>query len=82
MLMVLFTVLPREAKYKAKNVIDTLVYRSGAALSSTLSTAPHGLGLGLSALCFLAAPLAGAWFAAALWPGREEKRLCAPRAPD
>jgi AAA family ATP:ADP antiporter len=72
---VLFTVLPREAKYKGKNVIDTLVYRSGDALSSTLSTALHGLGYSLSLLCFLAAPLAAAWFAVALWLGREEKRL-------
>jgi ATP:ADP antiporter, AAA family len=75
---VLFTVLPREAKYKAKNVIDTLVYRSGDALSSTLSTALHGVGFTLSTLCFLAAPLAGAWFAAALWLGRKERQLRAP----
>ncbi len=75
---ILFTVLPREAKYKAKNVIDTLVYRSGDALSSTLAGALRGLGFGLSGLCFLAAPLAAAWFAVAVWLGRQERRLRAP----
>lgn len=72
---VLFTVLPREAKYKAKNVVDTLVYRSGDALSSTLATALRGTGFGLSSLAFLAAPLAAAWFVAAVWLGREERKL-------
>jgi AAA family ATP:ADP antiporter len=70
----LFTVLPREAKYKAKNVIDTLVYRSGDALSSTLSTALRGFGMTLSGLCFLAVPLAAAWCAVAVWLGREQQR--------
>ena len=72
---VLFTVLPREAKYKCKNVIDTLVYRGGDALSSTLATALRGLGLGLSALSLLAVPLAVAWLAVALWLGREQQKL-------
>lgn len=72
---VLFTVLPREAKYKAKNVVDTLVYRSGDALSSTLATTLRSAGLGLSSLAFLAAPLAAAWFIVAVWLGREERKL-------
>lgn len=72
---VLFTVLPREAKYKAKNVIDTLVYRSGDAISSSLTTALRSLGLGLSALCFLAAPLAAAWLTVAVWLGHRQQRL-------
>ena len=71
----LFTVLPREAKYKAKNVVDTLVYRSGDALSSTLTTALHGLGYGLATLSLLAAPLAAAWFAVAMWLGKKERAL-------
>lgn len=72
---VLFTVLPREAKYKAKNVIDTLVYRSGDALSSTLTTALRGLGFGLAGISFLAVPLAAAWLAVAMWLGRKERLL-------
>jgi ATP:ADP antiporter, AAA family len=74
---VLFTVVPREDKYKAKNVIDTLVYRGGDALSSTVAATLRGLGLGLSGLCFMAVPLAAAWFAVAVWLGHKLKRLSA-----
>jgi AAA family ATP:ADP antiporter len=49
---VLFTVVAREEKYKAKNVIDTAVYRGGDMLSSWLVAALRGLGLGLPALSF------------------------------
>jgi AAA family ATP:ADP antiporter len=72
---VLFTVIPRESKYKAKNVIDTVVYRGGDALSSTIATALRGLGFGLSALAFLAVPLSLAWLAVALWLGRRHRVL-------
>src|SRR5262245_17973889 len=74
---VLFTVVPREAKYKAKNVIDTLVYRGGDALSSTIAAALRGLGLGLSGLCLMAVPLAAAWFGVAVWLGHKQQRLSA-----
>lgn len=72
---ILFTVVPREEKYKAKNVIDTVVYRGGDALSGWMVTALRGLGLGLSALSFIAVPLAAAWFAVALWLGRRQEAL-------
>jgi AAA family ATP:ADP antiporter len=68
---ILFTVVPRTEKYKAKNVIDTVVYRGGDMLSSWLVAALRGLGLGLPALSFAAVPLAAAWFATALWLGRK-----------
>jgi len=67
---VLFTVVAREAKYKAKNVIDTVVYRGGDVLASWLVALLRGLGLGLSALSFAAVPLALAWLGAAVWLGR------------
>jgi len=70
---ILFTVVPREAKYKAKNVIDTVVYRGGDAISGWLVTVLRGLGLGLSALSFAAVPLAVAWFGVALWLGRKQE---------
>jgi AAA family ATP:ADP antiporter len=74
---ILFTVVPRAAKYKAKNVIDTVVYRGGDALSSTIAAALRGLGIGLSGLSFLAAPLAVAWLAVAVWLGRRQSVLAA-----
>jgi len=75
----LFTVVPREQRYKAKNFIDTVVYRGGDALAGWLVGGLRGLGLGLSAISFLAAPLALAWLAVGLWLGRRQERL--RRAP-
>lgn len=72
---ILFTVVPREAKYKAKNVIDTVVYRGGDAVSGWLVAALRGLGLGLSALSFAAVPLALAWWLTAIWLGRKQKEF-------
>lgn len=75
----LFTVVPREQRYKAKNFIDTVVFRGGDALSGWLVGALRGLGLGLSPLSFLAVPVALAWLAIGLWLGRRQERL--RRAP-
>ena len=57
----LYVVLGREEKYKAKNVIDTLVYRSGDVVSAWVYTGLQALGLGLSGIAFIAVPLAGCW---------------------
>lgn len=76
---ILYTVIPREQKYKAKNVIDTLVYRGGDAISIWVVTLARSFGLGLPALSFAAVPVAAAWFAVALWLGRRQARLHAER---
>jgi len=57
----LFVVLSQEEKYKAKNVIDTVIYRSGDLLSAWAYAGLQALGLGLSAIAFLAVPVAGGW---------------------
>ncbi len=57
----LFVVLSREEKYKAKNVIDTVIYRSGDVISAWAYTGLQALGLGLSAIAFIAVPVAGVW---------------------
>jgi AAA family ATP:ADP antiporter len=72
---ILFTVIAREEKYKAKNVIDTAVYRGGDMLSSWLVAALRGLGLGLPALSFAAVPLAIAWLATSIWLGRRYEAM-------
>ncbi len=47
----LFTAVPREERYKAKNFIDTVVYRGGDALSGwVFAAAPVILAAGLSAV--------------------------------
>jgi AAA family ATP:ADP antiporter len=57
----LFVVVGQEEKYKAKNVIDTVIYRSGDVVSAWAYTGLQALGFGLSAISFIAVPLAGLW---------------------
>ena len=70
----LFTLVGREAKYKAKSFIDTVVYRGGDVLSAWVFRGFQALGLGLSGLALLAAPLAALWLAGSLLLGRAAQR--------
>ncbi len=71
---VLFTVLDREAKYKAKNVIDIVVFRGADALSGWLFAALRGTGLELSTISLATVPVAGGWLVLALALGRSQER--------
>ena len=62
----LFTVVPRTERYKAKNFIDTVVYRGGDALSGWL----FGM---LGAVATLAAGLSLVWTALAYYLGSRMK---------
>ncbi len=70
----LFGVVSREDKYKAKNFIDTVIYRGGDAASGWLYTGLAALGLGLAALAFAAVPLALIWAAFGFALGRSRER--------
>jgi len=54
----LYVVLEREEKYKAKNFIDTVVYRGGDAVSAWVYAGLRALGFSLSTIAFVAVPLA------------------------
>jgi len=72
---VLFTVLAREEKYKAKNVIDIVVFRGSDAVSGWLFAALRGAGLDLGAISAATVPVTAAWLVLALALGRfHEKR--------
>ena len=71
----LFTVLDREAKYKSKNFIDTVVFRGGDAVSGWVYAALKGLGLGIAGLAAAAIPGAILWLAVGLWLGARHARL-------
>ncbi|MDA1195737.1 MAG: Npt1/Npt2 family nucleotide transporter [Planctomycetota bacterium] len=58
---VLYSVLPREQKYKAKGAIDTLVYRTGDALGALTSLALGVLAPGMALVTAFALPVVGAW---------------------
>jgi ATP:ADP antiporter, AAA family len=72
---VLFTVVPREEKYKAKSFIDTVVYRSGDALSAWGWRLLGSAGLGLSGVALAVTPLAVAWLLLARYLRRRHAAL-------
>ncbi len=74
---VLFTVLAREEKYKAKNVIDIVAFRGADAAGGWLFAALRSLGMDLRAISLVAIPLAAAWLALALALGRMQERRAA-----
>jgi AAA family ATP:ADP antiporter len=73
---ILFTVVSRESKYKAKNFIDTVIYRGGDAASGWLFAGLAALGLGLSGIAIAAVPIAAAWLVTGLLLGRKQEVLC------
>jgi AAA family ATP:ADP antiporter len=79
---ILFTVLPREDKYKAKSFIDTFVYRTGDQIGAWSYPLLTWLGLGLTGISFVAAPLAAGWCVLSLWLGRRQVALARERKPD
>ena len=74
----LFTVLPAEDKYKAKNFIDTVVYRGGDALSGWLKRALDVMGEHPQLAMLIGAVLAVAWAATGAWLGRRQARMDNP----
>ncbi len=76
----LYVVLQKDEKYKAKNFIDTVLYRGGDAVSAWAYAGLAALGLGLAAIAFIAVPLAGLWAIVALYLGRQHERISDARA--
>ena len=71
---VLFTVAEREEKYKAKNVIDIVVFRGSDAVSGWAFAALRGIGLELGAIAMAAVPVTAAWIALSIALGRTHER--------
>jgi len=72
---VLYTVIPREDKYKAKTFVDTFVYRLGDQVGAWGEAALGALGLGLAGVSLVAAPLSFLWLLIAVWLGRRQRQL-------
>ena len=75
---VLFTVVEREEKYKAKNVIDVVAVRGADAVGGWLFAALHSLGMELRSISLVAIPLTAVWLVLALALGRAQERRAAP----
>ena len=71
----LFNALPAEQKYKAKNVIDTLVHRGGDTSSSWIMNGLQAYKLSAAELSWLSAAIAMLWSAVAIWLGSQARRL-------
>lgn len=73
----LFTVLPREDKYKAKNFIDTFVYRGGDAIGAVGFAVLSSQWIGWTApnILLLILPLTAVWLAISLVLGRQQRQL-------
>jgi len=72
---VLFTVVDREDRYKAKSFIDTVVYRGGDTIGAWVHAGLVSLGLSVSGVAAVAVPVALCWLATAWWLGRTHDRL-------
>jgi AAA family ATP:ADP antiporter len=71
----LFTVVPREEKYQAKNVIETVVHRGADATGTGIVSLLHTWGMGLAHMAFAAMPIAVLWVGTGLWLGRRHERI-------
>ena len=74
---VLYTVVPREDRYKAKSFIDTVVYRAGDQVGAWSFTWLSGIGLGPNQIGLAAVIVSAIWLANALWLGREQDAMAA-----
>ncbi|MDE1973275.1 MAG: MFS transporter [Hyphomicrobiales bacterium] len=70
---VFFTVLDREEKYKAKNLIDVVIYRGSDALYGWVFDSLQALGLKLGAIALVALPVAAGWLALSALLGRAQE---------
>jgi len=75
----LFTAVDRETRFKAKPVIDIVIYRGGDMLNAWAFTGlTQGLGLGLGAVALVGAGICVAWAATGIFLGRYFHRIQTP----
>jgi AAA family ATP:ADP antiporter len=72
---VLFTVVRREDKYKAKSFIDTVVYRLGDQVGAWSYAGLRLLGFGMTGIALVAVPISCAWLINGWWLGRKQEKM-------
>ena len=70
-----FTVVEQSGRYKAKNVIDTVVYRFGDLSSAWVQAGLRALGYGLNGTIAVGVGASFVWFAVAAVLGRRYERI-------
>lgn len=74
----LYTIVDREARFKAKPVIDIVLYRGGDMVTAWMFTfVATGLGLGLAGIAVVISGIAAIWTAVAIYLGRSYQRRAA-----
>jgi AAA family ATP:ADP antiporter len=74
---VFFTVVAREEKYKAKNLIDVVVYRGSDALYGWVFDSLQAIGLKLAGIALWSLPVVAGWLVLSLALGRTHERRAA-----
>jgi ATP:ADP antiporter, AAA family len=72
---VLFTVVSREEKYKAKNFIDTAISRGGDATTGWLVTGVKALGATTALMAWAMVPIMVGWWWLSYFLTRQEKKM-------
>jgi AAA family ATP:ADP antiporter len=75
-----FTVVDQESRYKAKNVIDTVVYRFGDLASAWVQAGMRAMGFGMGGALALGVLASGLWGLSARSLGRQYERRRAASA--
>ena len=80
----LFTAVDREVRFKAKPVIDIVIYRGGDMLNAWAFTGlTQGLGLGMAAVAVCGTGIAAMWAVTGIYLGRRFREMNPPDAiPD
>jgi ATP:ADP antiporter, AAA family len=73
----LYVVVSKEEKYKAKNFIDTVVYRGGDAVSAWVYAGMVALGLSAAGISMVAVPLACIWAWISFRLGKQQEQIAA-----
>jgi AAA family ATP:ADP antiporter len=76
----LFTVVPREDKYKAKSFVDTVLFRAGDAASAQIEGGLAATGLGVTGLALAVLPIALVWIALSLALAKAQSRRAGQQA--
>jgi len=74
---VFFTVVGRGEKYKAKNLIDVVIYRGSDALYGWVFDSLQALGLKLAGIALWCLPVVAGWLVLSIALGRMQERRAA-----
>jgi ATP:ADP antiporter, AAA family len=70
-----FTVVEQSSRYKAKNVVDTIVYRFGDVSSAWVQAGLRSMGYGMNGAIAVGVAASVVWGAAALFLGRRYEKI-------